>query len=127
MRLFLAKSQRPPNRGTAWWAREDSNLQPDRYERPALTIELRALASAAQPTPALPYSVALAPTIARRGALAWRREAPARLVWRAGGRQRTRAVVIGARRRGGTASSGFGPWPDSVMHVGSRLELHAER
>src|SRR5262245_22604109 len=25
-----------------WWAREDSNLQPDRYERPALTIELRA-------------------------------------------------------------------------------------
>jgi hypothetical protein len=27
---------------TAWWAREDSNLQPDRYERPALTIELRA-------------------------------------------------------------------------------------
>src|SRR6516165_6024327 len=26
-----------------WWAREDSNLQPDRYERSALTIELRAL------------------------------------------------------------------------------------
>jgi hypothetical protein len=25
-----------------WWAREDSNLQPDRYERPALTVELRA-------------------------------------------------------------------------------------
>src|SRR6516225_3649278 len=24
------------------WAREDSNLQPDRYERSALTIELRA-------------------------------------------------------------------------------------
>ena len=23
-----------------WWARQDSNLQPDRYERPALTIEL---------------------------------------------------------------------------------------
>jgi hypothetical protein len=37
-----------PKRGTAWWAREDSNLQPDRYERPALTIELRALASAAE-------------------------------------------------------------------------------
>jgi hypothetical protein len=34
--------------GWWWWAREDSNLQPDRYERPALTIELRALASAAQ-------------------------------------------------------------------------------
>src|SRR4029079_6493626 len=27
---------------TAWWARQDSNLQPDRYERPALTIELQA-------------------------------------------------------------------------------------
>ncbi len=26
----------------AWWAREDLNLQPDRYERSALTIELRA-------------------------------------------------------------------------------------
>ena len=25
-----------------WWARQDSNLQPDRYERSALTIELRA-------------------------------------------------------------------------------------
>ncbi len=30
------------NRMSAWWAREDSNLQPDRYERSALTIELRA-------------------------------------------------------------------------------------
>jgi len=29
----------------AWWAREDSNLQPDRYERSALTVELRAHAS----------------------------------------------------------------------------------
>ena len=29
-------------RRSAWWAREDSNLQPDRYERSALTIELRA-------------------------------------------------------------------------------------
>src|SRR5262249_40037064 len=25
-----------------WWARQDSNLQPGRYERPALTIELQA-------------------------------------------------------------------------------------
>src|SRR5215468_6257365 len=25
-----------------WWARQDSNLQPDGYEPPALTIELRA-------------------------------------------------------------------------------------
>ena len=29
-------------RKSAWWAREDSNLQPDRYERSALTVELRA-------------------------------------------------------------------------------------
>jgi hypothetical protein len=29
-------------RPTFWWARQDSNLQPDRYERPALTIELQA-------------------------------------------------------------------------------------
>ena len=28
-----------------WWARQDSNLQPDRYERSALTIELQALRS----------------------------------------------------------------------------------
>jgi hypothetical protein len=27
---------------SAWWARLDSNQEPDRYERPALTIELRA-------------------------------------------------------------------------------------
>jgi hypothetical protein len=40
---------RPPHgcatrspKGEAWWARQDSNLQPDRYERPALTIELQA-------------------------------------------------------------------------------------
>ena len=30
-------------RGENWWARQDSNLQPDRYERSALTIELQAL------------------------------------------------------------------------------------
>src|ERR1700744_2312980 len=30
-----------------WWARQDSNLQPDRYERPALTIELQAPPAAA--------------------------------------------------------------------------------
>ena len=33
--------------GEAWWARQDSNLQPDRYERPALTIELQAPPQAA--------------------------------------------------------------------------------
>jgi hypothetical protein len=27
--------------GTAWWVRQDSNLQPDGYEPSALTIELR--------------------------------------------------------------------------------------
>ena len=32
--------------GTAWWAREDSNLQPSGYEPLALTIELRARAGA---------------------------------------------------------------------------------
>src|SRR4051794_23224368 len=32
------------SRANAWWARPDSNQQPDRYERPALTIELRARA-----------------------------------------------------------------------------------
>src|SRR5262245_59926383 len=30
-------------RTAVWWAWEDSNLQPDRYERSALTIELQAL------------------------------------------------------------------------------------
>jgi hypothetical protein len=33
-----------------WWARQDSNLQPDRYERPALTIELQAPPRAAAKT-----------------------------------------------------------------------------
>src|SRR3569833_624941 len=30
------------SRGGPWWARQDSNLRPDRYERPALTAELQA-------------------------------------------------------------------------------------
>ena len=33
---FLVREASP------WWAGQDSNLQPDRYERPALTIELPA-------------------------------------------------------------------------------------
>ena len=33
MRPFLAKSQRTRSYESAWWARQDSNLQPDRYER----------------------------------------------------------------------------------------------
>ncbi len=36
----------PINRRNAWWAREDSNLQPSGYEPLALTIELRARAVA---------------------------------------------------------------------------------
>src|SRR5262245_54370078 len=32
----------PEAEGVGWWARQDSNLQPDRYERPALTVELQA-------------------------------------------------------------------------------------
>src|SRR6185295_14642241 len=37
---LLARSLKNPSK--YWWAREDSNLQPDRYERSALTIELQA-------------------------------------------------------------------------------------
>ncbi len=47
-RKSWAIRQRPGSAGsyrTGWWAREDSNLQPDRYERSALTIELRAHSS----------------------------------------------------------------------------------
>src|SRR6476469_4260853 len=39
---FRAIQKFAPVCRTVWWARQDSNLQPDRYERPALTIELRA-------------------------------------------------------------------------------------
>jgi hypothetical protein len=73
-------------RRTAWWAREDSNLQPDRYERPALTIELRALASAAQAA-VWPRRCPLSHTMSRRSRQSW----GARLAVRAGGRGRTRA------------------------------------
>jgi hypothetical protein len=31
--------QRPHRRPCHWWTRQDSNLQPDHYERRALTIE----------------------------------------------------------------------------------------
>jgi aldo/keto reductase family protein len=40
--LELSKPRRGVRR---WWARPDLNREPDRYERPALTIELRAHAS----------------------------------------------------------------------------------
>jgi hypothetical protein len=36
------------NSPSGWWAGQDSNLQPDRYERPALTIELPARWGAAR-------------------------------------------------------------------------------
>src|SRR6266404_7661507 len=42
---------------TAWWAREDSNLQPDRYERSALTIELRARCVRTQAAPLAPHTM----------------------------------------------------------------------
>ena len=35
----------PTRRGHLWWARQDSNLEPDGYEPSALTIELRAHAA----------------------------------------------------------------------------------
>lgn len=37
-----ARSALRSGEGDTWWARQDSNLQPDRYERSALTIELQA-------------------------------------------------------------------------------------
>jgi hypothetical protein len=40
--VVLTRCCGPAPQGEAWWARQDSNLQPDRYERPALTIELQA-------------------------------------------------------------------------------------
>src|ERR1700746_3156007 len=54
-----------------WWARQDSNLQPDRYERPALTIELQARRRAAgegsaATGAAILYSLARDPAMAPR-------------------------------------------------------------
>ena len=58
-------------KGEAWWARQDSNLQPDRYERPALTIELQAPPTvpprAARNGAATPYMVAGDPAMPRSG------------------------------------------------------------
>jgi hypothetical protein len=53
--------------GEAWWARQDSNLQPDRYERPALTIELQApprLPDGEATVRLTPYNVAAVPAMA---------------------------------------------------------------
>ena len=60
---------RAARQGKAWWARQDSNLQPDRYERPALTIELqarRAAAGAAGNGADTPYNAPRDPAMAAR-------------------------------------------------------------
>jgi hypothetical protein len=44
-RLRRNEPEDPGWHETAWWAREDSNLQPSGYEPLALTIELRARAT----------------------------------------------------------------------------------
>ena len=41
------KRRAPVQAGGARWARRDSNPQPSRYERPALTVELQAPAATA--------------------------------------------------------------------------------
>lgn len=41
-RLERPRGGHKPKRHKHWWARQDSNPQPSRYERPALTIELQA-------------------------------------------------------------------------------------
>jgi hypothetical protein len=38
----VARTRNGSKSRKTWWAGQDSNLQPDRYERPALTIELPA-------------------------------------------------------------------------------------
>src|SRR4029077_3932284 len=40
--VLRAAAPRAARQGEAWWACLDSNQEPDRYERPALTIELQA-------------------------------------------------------------------------------------
>ena len=49
-RASLCRPRSPQGaKGDGWWAWQDSNLQPDRYERPALTIELQALEAGSLP------------------------------------------------------------------------------
>ena len=56
---------RVARKGEAWWARRDSNPQPDRYERPALTVELQALKRVARliPEPAYPATATSTRTV----------------------------------------------------------------
>src|SRR5262249_13482258 len=56
-----------PDVSKTWWAREDSNLQPDRYERSALTIELRARCVRARPAPPAPHTMPPRERQSRRG------------------------------------------------------------
>src|SRR5688572_19427538 len=50
-RLLLSETtsacQPKPRSGEGWWARQDSNLQPSRYERPALPLSYRPFPEAA--------------------------------------------------------------------------------
>ena len=50
--IVSPKSLMWSRKNPGWWARQDSNLQPDRYERPALTIELQAPSQVAAQQPA---------------------------------------------------------------------------
>ncbi len=45
---------------SAWWAREDSNLQPSGYEPLALTIELRARAATMRTSVTPDYTIVIA-------------------------------------------------------------------
>src|SRR5882672_943135 len=55
-----------------WWARQDSNLQPDRYERPALTIELLAPPECRITRPAtVPTPLTMLPVIRQCRVPAW--------------------------------------------------------
>jgi len=55
-----------------WWARQDSNLQPDRYERPALTIELQAPPECRITRPAtVPTPLTMLPVIRQCRVPAW--------------------------------------------------------
>ena len=59
---------RVARQGEAWWACLDSNQEPDRYERPALTIELQARAASRRPTrgAASPYNAVWQGAMGRR-------------------------------------------------------------
>ena len=79
IRRFQGTRRKPR---TAWWAREDSNLQPDRYERPALTIELRARTATTDASGRLFHTMPRLPGQLRpRDSPGVRPRAPARAAW----------------------------------------------